>query len=137
MDAMKLVDKALRMAKEKRINQAELARLIGVPPSRVSEWKNDEGKPSVDHALRMAKVVGTTLDYLADDELDEPPAPSSLEPDEQFILQLFRDLRLSRDEAARRLAMASDAHDGEFSANEPGVAHRVPTRPRVKRGATG
>jgi transcriptional regulator with XRE-family HTH domain len=106
MDRMRLVDKVLKLAKDKRITQAQLATMIGAHPSRLSEWKNDEGKPSIAQALRMARVLDVSLDYLADDSMDEPPVRQELPEDEKALLRLYRALKpaLGEDEAMRRLA---------------------------------
>lgn len=103
MEDMRLVVKAINLAKSRRINQAEFARQIGVDPSRLSEWKKDQGKPSIDIALRMARTLGVSLDYLADDAQDEPPATSEISEWERAVLDLIHALGLDRQEALRRL----------------------------------
>lgn len=106
MENMKLVDKAIKLAQHRRIKQGELARMIGVDPARLSEWKKDVGKPSIDHAFRMARLLDVPLDYLADDSLDEP-VPVGLSEAERLVLGLVRSMGL--DEAHRRLASSPAA----------------------------
>ena len=45
---------------------------------------------AVSAALRMARVLGVTLDYLADDDQDEPPA--KMDEWEEKLLEAAREL---------------------------------------------
>jgi transcriptional regulator with XRE-family HTH domain len=54
-------------------NQQKLARLSGVSDSEVSRILNGKSQPGLENALKLAKAVGVSLDFLADDELDSDP----------------------------------------------------------------
>lgn len=73
---------SLKLAKhraERRMSQAELAGLVGLQDSRISRWENGDGNPSMAQGLRLARALGVSYDYLADDALDEPPGLSELQ----------------------------------------------------------
>jgi transcriptional regulator with XRE-family HTH domain len=50
---------------ERGISQADLCRLTGLASSMVSHYCTGQRMPSVPAALKIAKVLNTTLDYLA------------------------------------------------------------------------
>jgi len=50
---------------ERDITQADLCRLTGLASSMVSHYCNGQRIPSVPAALKIAKVLYTTVDYLA------------------------------------------------------------------------
>lgn len=44
--------------------QSDIARLLGVRPTTVSEWKSGRREPSGAHYIKLADFFGVTLDYL-------------------------------------------------------------------------
>jgi transcriptional regulator with XRE-family HTH domain len=87
-------------------SQASLATLIGVSPQRMSLWMNGTGAPKPEQLLRMARAIGVSVDYLADDAAEAPPPPA-ITDDERYLIQLIRDLNVSRKDAARALTDAA------------------------------
>jgi transcriptional regulator with XRE-family HTH domain len=71
----------------------------GVPRSQLSNWRGGS-KVTLDYAWMVAHHVGVSLDYLANDELDEP-LPPELTSQEREILEMVRELKIP--EARRRL----------------------------------
>src|SRR4051794_9347022 len=75
------------------LNQSRLARRIADPSLKltqvaISEMTRGERKPSLKQGLALARALGLTLDFLADDDQDEPvPA---LTPDERSALALYQ-----------------------------------------------
>jgi transcriptional regulator with XRE-family HTH domain len=55
-------------------NQQKLARLSGVSDSEVSRILNGKSQPGLENALKLARALGVSLDYLADDSLDHDHA---------------------------------------------------------------
>jgi transcriptional regulator with XRE-family HTH domain len=104
---MDLASKLKRLCEAKGFtNVADLARKVKVPKSSLHRWFHGEAWPRLAEGLRLARVLEVPLDYLADDEMEEVPAPArdGLDGDERFLVQMIRDLRLTRAEAVRRLA---------------------------------
>jgi transcriptional regulator with XRE-family HTH domain len=48
----------------KRINQAELARMIGITPNAMNAIETDSVDPRVSRILRIAQVLEVSTDYL-------------------------------------------------------------------------
>lgn len=99
--ATKVVTKLESMGR----TQAQVSRAIGVDASQFTRWLKGKGSPTVCQLLALARFLGVSMEFLADDLLDDSPAGSGgLNADEEFVLKIFRSLRLSGEEAARRLS---------------------------------
>lgn len=99
----------LETRKKRGFSQAELADLLNTKPPVIGRYEREESTPSVDVALRLAKILGVSLDYLVgntDLEFDElalkrmediSKMPSK---DRSFILRtvdaLIRDLKAQK-----------------------------------------
>jgi transcriptional regulator with XRE-family HTH domain len=98
----------LRLCRERaRLSQKELASMVGVAQTRVTEWETGKGIPTMDKALRIARALGVSLDYLADDALDDPPpATEARSVADEMILDLARELGYVQ--ASKRLRLKQD-----------------------------
>lgn len=77
------------------LNQQRLSRASGVSDSEVSRILGGKSQPGLENALKLAKAVGVSLDYLADDTLDDEPqlpAPSPASPWDEELLEIAREL---------------------------------------------
>ncbi len=72
------------------LNGQRLARQSFVSDSEISRILQGKSRPGLDNAYRLAKAVGVSLDFLADDTLDVEPAPPSdkLSPEERKIVSI-------------------------------------------------
>ena len=58
---MKLIDKVVALASAKGITHADLAKVALVPPTRISDWKKDEGKQITENVLKETlEIFGVT-----------------------------------------------------------------------------
>jgi transcriptional regulator with XRE-family HTH domain len=55
----------VRLRKERRLTQMQLAELLDVQPRLISRWETGETKPQFDHMVRLAEVLEVSLDDLA------------------------------------------------------------------------
>jgi transcriptional regulator with XRE-family HTH domain len=101
---MRFADKVRGLLKAQRLSQSELAAMLGTSQPQVSRWLEGDTPPRWDYLLKMARALGVSADYLIDPALEEAPRPPELSEDERFVLQLYRDLGLTREDAARALA---------------------------------
>jgi len=87
---MKLQDKLQMLMARKNLNGQRLARLSSVSDSEISRILQGKSRPGLDNAFRLAKAVGVSLDFLADDSLDVEPEPPSdkLSPEERKIISI-------------------------------------------------
>lgn len=58
------------------MSQRKLANAMGVGPSFIYKLETGQKKPNIEFGLRLAKLLGVTLDQLFDDEV-ELPLPDS------------------------------------------------------------
>jgi transcriptional regulator with XRE-family HTH domain len=95
---MELKDKLQMLMARHALNGQKLARSSHVSDSEISRILQGKSRPGLDNAFRLARSVGVTLDYLADDSLDvEPPRPEDhLSAEERRILSLAQKIGCSQ-----------------------------------------
>jgi transcriptional regulator with XRE-family HTH domain len=89
---MELKIKLKNLMNSRGLNGQKLARLSQVSDSEISRILQGKSRPGLDNALRLARALGVSLDYLADDQLDsEPPEPAdSLSLEERKVLGIIQ-----------------------------------------------
>lgn len=103
---MRVDEKLHKQMLLKGLNGQKLARLSQVSDSEISRILAGKSLPGLENAYKLAKAVGVSLDYLADDSLDADPARpgDSTSELEKGLLRTARDIG-SR-EAAQLLEIA-------------------------------
>lgn len=101
MPGMDFGTKLRTLMKQAALRQEDVAASFGTSQSVVSGWLNGV-MPRVPTLLRLARMLNTSVDYLVDDAQEQPPKPP-LTHEEVMVLGVFRALRLTQDEAIRRL----------------------------------
>jgi transcriptional regulator with XRE-family HTH domain len=88
---MKLHEKIWREMARRNLNQQKLARLANVSDSEISRILAGKSNPSLEYARRIALAIEVSLDYLANDSMEED-APEqhgpTLDPVEIEVLEL-------------------------------------------------
>ena len=100
-------EKLKALMKRHRYSQTDVAKGVDVSQSLVSLWTKGKSVPALDDAARLAKFLGVGLDYLGDDEMDDPPA-SEFSESERALIELVRAMGLDRREATRRLTTSGN-----------------------------
>ena len=59
-----LYERIFLLAKSNGIQQKELAKMIGVQPSAISDWKSGRIRPSVEDICKLADIFDVETDYL-------------------------------------------------------------------------
>jgi transcriptional regulator with XRE-family HTH domain len=137
---MKLAEKLYKRMIVLGLNQQKLAQKAKVSDSEVSRiLRGQSKKPSLDNIFRLARAVGVSVDYLADDQLEADPrtSPDPLSTDESELLTRCRALGyrnslllldaaaiLGHDVAIRRL-YALEPKPGSEDLTEPSPRGRV------------
>src|SRR5215203_7021972 len=95
---MKLEEKLLNRMVRLGLNGQKLARLSKVSDSEISRILAGKSRPGLENAFRLAKAVGVSLDYLADDTLETDPvkATDPLTTEEREVLDLVHAIGCSR-----------------------------------------
>jgi transcriptional regulator with XRE-family HTH domain len=103
---MKLDEKLHKQMLLKGLNGQRLARLSQVSDSEISRILAGKSLPGLENAFRLAKAVGVSLDYLADDSLETDPTKTSDVTSEldRGLLRTARDIGTR--EASQLLEMA-------------------------------
>ncbi len=58
------MNKIKEFRKNKRISQSYIAKIMEVKQNTVSQWETGERMPGVVQALRLADILGTTVESL-------------------------------------------------------------------------
>lgn len=62
---MKTSERLYKKRKALSMTQAQLGKIVGVSRSIISEYENDISDPSWEIMMKISKVLGVSLDYLA------------------------------------------------------------------------
>jgi transcriptional regulator with XRE-family HTH domain len=89
---MELKIKLKNLMNGQGLNGQKLARLSQVSDSEISRILQGKSRPGLDNALRLARALSVSLDYLADDKLEaEPQAPAdALSSEERKIVGIIQ-----------------------------------------------
>ena len=103
---MRVDEKLHKQMLLKGLNGQKLARLSQVSDSEISRILAGKSLPGLENAYKLARAVGVSLDYLADDTLDVDPAKAgdSTSELEKGLLRTARDIGTR--EAAQLLEIA-------------------------------
>lgn len=128
MLAMTLGEKLHKLCNEKGWTQSRLLKAVpGASKSSMSNWFSGKHRPDLESAMAIARILGVPLDYLADDDQDDPPAPA-LPKDEEDVLDFYRSLKrtghIDKDTAITGLAIAAKLpqfNEGDIGETKRGV----------------
>jgi transcriptional regulator with XRE-family HTH domain len=124
---MKYAEKLYKQMLLRGLNQQRLARDSRVSDSEVSRILGGKSQPGLENAFRLARAVGVSLDFLADDSLVTDPLQPNAETtssSEREVVSLARELgfssvvrlleiaRLLGYEAAMRRLIGADGKTG-------------------------
>lgn len=68
------VDRLERLLKENHLSQSALADVVQIRRPTISDWKKNGSFPTADVAVRIAKALHTTVEYLVTGEQDDSEA---------------------------------------------------------------
>jgi transcriptional regulator with XRE-family HTH domain len=125
----KLSQKILQLG----LNGQKLARKSDVSDSEISRIMNQKSLPGLENAIALARAVGVSLDFLADDALDSDPNQPKESADERetTIQRLAREIGYKQAEyllETARIMGYDAAMQRLFEAPKPIVSLPDPTR---------
>ena len=122
LGSMRMVEKLEAALHAKGFTQTSFERLAMLSANRISKWKNDHGEPTARQAMRIARLLGLSVEYLVDDDLNEM-APDSHPEAERKVREAVQELGYA--EAYRRLLITPDHSPSKVvlnpTVNRPGV----------------
>jgi len=65
---MSMSEQICNRRKDKKINQVDMAQLIGVKQSTISDYETGRATPTIDKLIKIASILGCTVDDLVQDE---------------------------------------------------------------------
>ena len=79
---MELKDKLIKLRKEKRRSQIEVAEALNVSRQAISRWETGAAAPSTEKLIELSRLYGVSLDELVNgvEPGDESAADSSVQP---------------------------------------------------------
>lgn len=77
---MTLGQKIKKLRLDKNLTQKDLAERVYVTFQTVSKWENDENEPDVSTLRELSKLFGCSLDYLLNEEQEEPKEELKIAP---------------------------------------------------------
>lgn len=125
MDMENLVEKLLVLLKKKGYTQRGFEYAAGLSENRISKWKAGQGEASLLEAVRMAKLLEVSLDYLAGVE-DRGDRMSELTRDERLVIEMAR--KLGMDKAQKRLLQDEDLQESGYTHGRGGSVRMRPTK---------
>jgi transcriptional regulator with XRE-family HTH domain len=90
--------KLLAQMTRRGLNGQKLAKISKVSDSEISRILAGKSRPGLENAFRLARAVGVSLDYLADDSLETEPLKTAdpLSSEEREVLDLARAIGCAR-----------------------------------------
>ena len=76
---MMLGPRIAMLRRERRLSQAELARLLKISPSAVGMYEQSRREPSAQLLVDMARIFGVSTDYLLTGQAKTPAESETLE----------------------------------------------------------
>jgi transcriptional regulator with XRE-family HTH domain len=126
METMEFKKKLEILVGRTGVKAADVARRAGVPPQRITDWKDPSKhrQPTIAQALSLARALGVSVDYLLDDAQDDPPPP--LTEDERTLLRIAR--KIGIEEALSRLSLAPGTVARPLGGTDMDPSDRKPSR---------
>lgn len=94
------------LMRSKKLTTIKLGEVLKVNQSGVSELANNKRRPSGEQAFLLSRVLGVSVDYLLDDEMNRPNETPGLPDSDRLVLDAVRGLRLSASQAIRALNLS-------------------------------
>lgn len=76
---MDVAGRIFALLQEQGVEQKKFAALVGVAPSKVSEWKLGKAKSYTKYLPQIAEALGTTVEYLLTGKQNSPTPEEGVE----------------------------------------------------------
>lgn len=58
------VNKIKDFRRNKKLSQSDISKILGIKQNTFSQWETDKRKPNVIQAIKLAEILGTTVEKL-------------------------------------------------------------------------
>ncbi len=76
---MDIVQNILRLAKEKKITNQQLCKILETNPNKIYDWKIGKSKPSAEDISKLADYFDVSTDYLLGRQVTESSVPENIQ----------------------------------------------------------
>lgn len=89
-----LGSKISSLRKERGLTQSALADKLNISAQAISKWETDQAAPDISLLAPLAKILDTSIDYLLNENAEEPETIFVPEPDERDYSKLILKIRV-------------------------------------------
>lgn len=93
-----LGSKISSLRKECGLTQSALADKLNISAQAISKWETDQAAPDISLLAPLAKILDTSIDYLLNENAEEPETIFVPEPDERDYSKLILKIRVIDEE---------------------------------------
>lgn len=93
-----LGNKIATLRKDKGLTQSSLAEKLNISAQAISKWETDQAAPDISLLAPLAKILDTSIDFLLNDEAEEPETIFIPEQDQRDYSKLILKIRVIDDE---------------------------------------
>lgn len=111
---MTICERIFELIEEKHLKAAELAKLLDVKQSVLTNWKKRNTNPPMEYAIVICEFLGISIQYLLTGK-----EGNELTKEEQQLLEAYRSAAPAMQEAARKILDVPEL-SGKSSISEPG-----------------
>jgi len=86
---MKFSEKLIKLRKENKLSQEQLANMLDVSRQSVSKWESGQTYPEMDKLLTLCKIFKCSLDDLTNDEITQDNMSNNLKKKNTFMNFLY------------------------------------------------
>lgn len=110
---MRFSEKLRELRESIRIGQKDLGLAIGASGPTIHRWENGQGEPTLTQAIQLAAIFDVDVESLLDDSTRSVYTVKKLGDDERSIIDMYRKLNITEDDAIRAMvAFSSDSTGG-------------------------
>lgn len=93
-----LGSKISSLRKERGLTQSALADKLNISAQAISKWETDQAAPDISLLAPLAKILDTSIDYLLNENAEEPETIFVPEPDKRDYSKLILKIRVIDEE---------------------------------------
>lgn len=136
-----MIERIEKLREALGLKQHELETRAELSRHRVSTWANGTGEPTARQALRIARVLGVPLEWLADEDApaDPPVSLDAVRPGEELVMAAVRKIGVKAAierlvDAPPRTPLIKTSEWTDETTGRPPVSPTPPSKRRKRSG---